>query len=175
MDLNDVEVDCVENRVVFARHYTLKFVESAVGAYRVARVVSGEAMTVNCPQSWRLFMKAGSRNGFLSIGDFDSGTPIMNFEIQPNGTPIWPETSFKGFPPDLMAYSPVPITSIDLSIVVRWKMPWTGLQLMKRLRFLTQENSEHKLTWKPVPDSTPIIETEGVTFTIQNFVAHRPV
>jgi hypothetical protein len=168
----NVRVNCEDNKVVFGNQHTVRIQRplADVQVYWIARIEKGEAFTVQCPQGWRIFLAPDRLRGFITFGNLSPiGNPVvMPFERMPDGNVDWSEQQYNRLPEDLFRYTQIPISGIDMNLVVKYSLPVPKIGASKRIHFITQQTGDQKLAWVEVPEKQDAIRdgVGGVVVTV---------
>jgi hypothetical protein len=170
--INDVAVDCQDNKILFANRFTVKLTNSSLmDTYSVKKIDTGEQVSISCPQAWRLFLEP--TKGFLTFGDMPRPGIVMRFELQ-DGKTVWSEKQGVGLPEDILRYRQVATSAIDLTIVIRYRVRILPFwKRVNRFHFVTKESSDQKLTWVFIPNAESIIpDAPGPVWTVDGMTGH---
>lgn len=158
LPIRNVQVECRGNKAVFAGQYTLALNGYiSTSEYSVPEVGAGESFVADCQQPWALHMN--QRDGFFSYGDMrkEYPPPVIYFTLSdgrvvlshPNGRPQ------KGWF-DVSLYREYPITGIDASLIITYRLPIIGLQRSKKIHLVAEQRGGN-LGWTVAPESEAIL------------------
>jgi hypothetical protein len=184
--ISDIHVECRGNKAVFGQTATLALNGySAISEFSVPRVAAGEGFVSECPQPWSFYI--AEHDGFFAYGDMQPDLPPFIIDFSIDGKDIVP-LHRTGAPQrrfiDTSRYSGRPLTGIDASLTLSYKLPWFlfGWHSSRDIHLIAEDRGSG-LIWRvaadgepPLPDSPDgfVMETRGKTVSVRNGARSRP-
>ena len=171
--LNDFRVECRGNKVVFADRFTLKangYV--TIDQYSVDRFGVDDTLELECAQPWALYTTPAE--GVFVFGDMDREHPpaVIELNIRPTGDVTMKRPP--GSPPqspwlDTTQYESHPITGIDASLIVSYRLPWylLNLEQSKSIHLIANDRGGG-LMWRVTPDKEPPLPDADTGLIVEN-------
>lgn len=168
MQVQDVKVQCVTNKVIFEDQDTLALSRfTVIDEYSVSDVSPGESFTADCNFTWSLWTKADG--GFFLMGGGVPGKPQLGIPFilsdgLPSFTPGVPIPA--GITPDFVGYSSSQVTAIDGYFIVLYKWPLRWLEHQRVIHMIARRRSGDALRWRVAPNSEPVIQDATAGFVV---------
>jgi hypothetical protein len=178
--ISDIHVECRGNKVVFGQTATLALNDySAISEFSVPRVAAGEGFVAECPQPWSFYVT--EHDGFFAYGEMQPDLPPFIIDFSIDGKEVVPFHR-TGAPQrrwiDTSTYSNRPLTGIDATLTVSYKLPWFLFGWHSRTEIhLIAEDGGSGLIWRvagekelPLPDGPEgfVMETHGKTVRLKS-------